>query len=134
MKVFQVGLCKSNPMITSTEVFDFDNSECVYVYKNDKGQLTGDIFSDNKTSLDSTFVTVPNEGTYNYTFAIVSNVFKMATHHMVFDAGSDNSTNVKRYVSFSPLPPPLTPSTRVCICLPSATHMRLYLMTTGVEV
>ena len=101
MKVFQVGLCKSNPMSTSTEVFDFDNSECVYVYKNDDGQLTGDIFSDNKTSLDSTFVTVPNEGTYNYTFAIVSNVFKMATHHMVFNAGSDNSTNGKRYVSTS---------------------------------
>ena len=53
MTVFQVGLCKSNPMSTSTEVFDFDNSECVYVYKNDNGQLTGDIFSDNKTSLDS---------------------------------------------------------------------------------
>ena len=46
-------------------------------------------------------MTVPNEGTYNYTFAVVSNVFKMATHHMVFNAGSDNSTNGKRYVSTS---------------------------------
>ena len=98
--VYRVALCTSSPMPNPSTTVDWDGAGCVDVYNNPNGEETGDIFSSEST-LSSEFITVPAAGSYSKIVALVDKTFKMASHHMVMDAGSSNATNGTRYVSTS---------------------------------
>lgn len=96
--VYRIALCTSSPMPSPTTTVDWDGAGCVDVYNNENGEETGDIFSSALT-LSADFITVPAAGSYSKIVALVDKTFKMASHHMVMDAGSSNATNGTRYVS-----------------------------------
>ena len=98
--VYRVALCTSSPMPDSSTTVDWEGAGCVDVYNNPSGEETGDIFSSEST-LSAEFITIPAAGSYSKIVALVDKTFKMASHHMVMDAGSSNATNGTRYVSTS---------------------------------
>ena len=87
-------------MPDSSTTVDWEGAGCVDVYNNPSGEETGDIFSSEST-LSAEFITIPAAGSYSKIVALVDKTFKMASHHMVMDAGSSNATNGTRYVSTS---------------------------------
>ena len=96
--VYRVALCTSSPMPSPSTTVDWDGAGCVDVYNNPNGEETGDIFSSEST-LSAQFISIPTAGSYSKIVALVDKTFKMASHHMVMDAGSSNATNGTRYYS-----------------------------------
>ncbi|MEB3159103.1 MAG: hypothetical protein VKK03_06540 [Synechococcus sp.] len=97
--VYRIALCNVSPMESPATTVDWDGAGCEDVYNNSSGETTGDIFSASGVNLSAAFTSVPPAGSYNKVVALVSNSFKMATHHEVVAAGSNNSVNSTRYVS-----------------------------------
>jgi hypothetical protein len=100
MKVYQIGLCKTQPMVEKIR-FTPEDYDCTYVYNSESGEWTGNVLIGDGVELSSEYLTLPVEGKYSYIFAVISNQFRMATHHMVTAAGTSNPVNSKRYVSTS---------------------------------
>ena len=96
--VYRVALCASSPMPQPSISVDWAGAGCVDVYNNPAGEETGDIFS-GQTSLSSQFISLPPAGSYTKIVALVDKKFKMATHHQVMLAGTNNPANGITYVS-----------------------------------
>ena len=96
--VYRVALCASSPMPQPSISVDWAGAGCVDVYNNPAGEETGDIFS-GETSLSLDFISLPPAGSYSKIAALVDKTFKMATHHQVVLAGTNNPANGITYVS-----------------------------------
>ena len=92
LKVYEVGLCTSNPMADGAP--SLDKSTCKLVYNNSNGEDTGDVVS-GSPELSSQYITQPTAGVYRYSYAVVGDTFGLAAKHLVrqgVTAATDNTT------------------------------------------